>query len=111
MKKFCSMLVMILCFCSFAYAEPISITWDRPVDVSNWAEVTEFDLQLNDSIIKIEGNVQEWSGDIVLVEGTNVAKLRAVTPTDESDWSEPCYFTRPILHKLFCPTTITIIIE
>lgn len=104
--------IILLClfFCySFTYGESFTVTWDEPVDANNWTEVTGFDLRVNTDIIVIEGNVRQWDGNVTLVEGTNVAVLRAVTPSEMSDWSEPCYFNRDVPFKLFAPTGCTVI--
>ena len=82
---------MVLYLCGFVYGETVTVTWEQPTTTN----LKDFDLRVNETdIINIPGQeTREWTGDVVLVDGTNVFDMRARNlANDVSIWSIPAYY-------------------
>ena len=94
LKKTMFKIILVLClfFCEFAYAEELTITWDRPLSCN----LESYDLRINENnatIINIPEEVCTWSGNLETKEGQNVLDMRSKNEVGEvSIWSVPCYF-------------------
>lgn len=88
--------LFFFCLCGLAYGDTVTVTWNQPETV----DLKDFDLRVNETdIVNIpEAEVREWSGNVTLVEGSNVFDLRARNLAgDVSAWSEPAYYDKHVI--------------